>query len=368
MKHFVYADSMAQHAFPTSIPFVLARASMLHRQLEERGMLAGPQRQVIAPQPLTLAEAEAFHHPAYLEALAVASAGQIPATARSMGLMTADTPIFEGMLDTLRLYAGGSLIAAANLMAGNADVAFHAGGGFHHAHAGRASGFCYINDVALAILRFRQAGWRVAYLDIDAHHGDGVQYAFDDEPEVLTVSLHQDPLTLFPGTGFVDEVGIGRGVGTCVNLPLPPGSDDHAFMRAFQAVALPVMHAFAPDVLVLELGMDALLGDPLANLSLSNRSHVAVIEALKAFERPLLVVGGGGYHIDNTVRGWALAWAALCGDLRDPSAAAHAWMDTPRDRNVAHQAGLARVDAQVERTIAEAQARLFPRHGLTPTL
>jgi acetoin utilization protein AcuC len=150
-------------------------------------------------------------------------------------------------------------------------------------------------------------------VDVDAHHGDGVQAAFYRRKDVLTISLHESGHTLFPGTGFEDELGQDAGWGYNVNVPLPADTYDEAFLRAFEEVAVPVLEMYRPDAVVLELGMDGLAGDPLTHMALTNNAYVEALKRLLSLGRPMLVAGGGGYHVENTVRGWALAWQALCG-------------------------------------------------------
>jgi acetoin utilization protein AcuC len=240
-------------------------------------------------------------------------------------------------------------------LSGEADVAFNPSGGFHHAGPQRASGFCYINDVVLACMILAEEGKRVLYLDVDVHHGDGVAYAFYERRDVMTISLHQNPRTLFPGTGFENEIGSGEGEGYCVNIPLPIGTFDEAYMKAFGELALPLIGAFKPDVFVFELGADALADDPLANLSLTNNVYAEVIGHLLSFGKPILAAGGGGYNVDNTVRAWALAWSIFAGEekksLRDKAAA----VSEPQ-----HEA----VMPAIENTIEIIKATVFPIHGL----
>jgi acetoin utilization protein AcuC len=165
----------------------------------------------------------------------------------------------------------------------------------------------------LACLRFSNNGKRVLYLDIDAHHGDGVQEAFYASNQVMVISLHESGKTLWPGTGFEDETGDGAGKGFTVNVPLPIGVYDAAYLEVFTEIVIPLIKAYDPDVLVLQSGMDALAGDALAHLELTNNAHAEIIDRLLRFNKPMLVTGGGGYHVDNTVRGWALAWKIMCG-------------------------------------------------------
>jgi acetoin utilization protein AcuC len=228
--------------------------------------------------------------------------------------------------------------------------------------------------VVLGCLRLVQAGKRVLFLDVDAHHSDGVQAAFYRRADVMTVSLHESGETLFPGTGFVDELGEGEGRGYSVNVPLPAGTYDEAYLRAFHAVVPPLLGAYAPDVIVLELGMDCLAGDPLTHLRLTNNAYAEVVERVLAFDKPLVVTGGGGYHPENTARGWALAWRLFCGEeAEDPAMlglggvflGTSDWHGGLRDRVLAPSAEeRAEVDAKLETTIQAVREKVFPLHGL----
>ena len=181
-----------------------------------------------------------------------------------------DNPTYRGMYDAAALSTGASLAAAELLADGRVDAAFSISGGLHHAAANHASGFCVFNDPALAIHYLLEQGLRVAYVDIDAHHGDGVQEAFFDDDRVLTISVHESGQYLFPGTGFVQELGTGRGAGYSVNLPLYPYTGDEVYLEAFHAVVPPLLRAFAPDVLVTQLGIDSYHTDPLTHLQITN--------------------------------------------------------------------------------------------------
>jgi acetoin utilization protein AcuC len=284
-----------------------------------------------------------------------AAEGQWSGEALSMGIGTGDCPAFADMYDYSAMAAGGSVIGAEMLLSGRADVAFNPFGGLHHAGPERASGFCYMNDMALACIVLAEAGKKVLYLDVDVHHGDGVAYAFYERNDVMTISLHQNPRTLFPGTGFADEMATGDGKGYCVNVPLPIGTYDEAYMKAFEAVALPLIRAFGPDVFVLQLGADGLAGDPLAQLCLTNNTYGDVISRVLSFERPVLAAGGGGYDIENTVRAWAFAWSLLAGaeqgGLRDGSIA------VSRQQQDA-------VEPAIEAVIKTVKANIFGLHGL----
>jgi acetoin utilization protein AcuC len=315
-----------------------------------------------------------FHSGRYLHALKNASAGQWDSMALSMGIGSSDCPVFKGMYESAILATGASLTAAQWLLEGKAQVAFNPSGGFHHAFEERAAGFCYINDVALACMVLAKAGKRVMYLDVDVHHGDGVAYAFYKRSDVMTISLHENPRALFPGTGFEDEIGEGQGRGYCINVPLPIGTYDLVYLNVIEAVVLPLIQAFAPDVFVFELGADGLAQDPLAHLQLTNNVYVEVINHLRTFNKPILMTGGGGYHVDNTVRAWALAWSVLCGldkggddtlGMGGVMLGSSEWQGGLRDRAlVIPEQQRDAVSATIHRTIEKIKANVFAIHGL----
>jgi acetoin utilization protein AcuC len=229
-----------------------------------------------------------------------------------MGIGTADCPIFPDLYSYASLAAGGTLTAVNLILQNKAEILFNPSGGFHHAFPQKAGGFCYINDVVLGALALRKAGLKVFCLDLDAHHGDGTQHAFYHDNDVFTVSLHESGETLFPFGGFVYETGEGAGKGFNVNMPLPAGTDDEAYFFAFQNIAPPQLAAYKPDVIILEIGMDILSVDPLTHLNLTNNILSDILPALMDTKLPLLLLGGGGYNLEATARGWALAWATLC--------------------------------------------------------
>jgi acetoin utilization protein AcuC len=338
------------------------------------GLLAGPDKIEVPPEPADRLVLKKFHSPRYLHTLQMASKGQWESEALSMGLGTSDCPVFNGMYEYAVLAVGATLTGARLILDGKARAAFNPSGGFHHAHPERASGFCYINDVALACYVLAEQGKKVLYLDVDVHHGDGVAYAFYDRNDVMTISLHQNPRTLFPGTGFEDEIGSGPGRGYCVNIPLPIGTYDAAYLHAIKTVVLPLIRAFNPDVFVFELGADALAGDPLANLAISNNVYAEIIKKLLAFNKPILMTGGGGYNLNNTVRAWALGWSVLCGADTDLESnivvggmmlQTTEWQGGLRDRHihVTHQQRDSVLPA-LNATLDTLKATVFPIHGL----
>jgi acetoin utilization protein AcuC len=375
---FIYSSELEKFHYPPEHPFNTIRARKTRQILNSMGLLSGDGRREVAPIPAERVVLKKFHSARYLYALKKASEGQWDNEAFYMGIGTSDCPVFEGLYEYAVLACGATLVAAELILAGEADAAFNPSGGYHHAGPEKASGFCYINDVALACTVLAEAGKKVLYLDVDVHHGDGVAYAFYDRSDVMTISFHQDPRTLFPGTGFADEIGTGAGKGYCVNVPLPIGTYDQAYMKAFEAIVPPLASAYKPDVIVFELGADALAGDPLANLRLTNNVYAEIIERLLGVGKPILMTGGGGYNLDNTVRAWALAWSVLCGaDSSDSQNHALGgvmlgstdWQGGLRDRilAVSSQQRDAVIPA-IEATVEAVKANVFPIHGLLKKL
>lgn len=277
------------------------RLDLTIRLARELGVL--DQVTLVAPQPATQAQLLTVHDAAYLDAVRRGTPDP------RYGLGTPDDPVFPGMFEASALVAGGSARAARAL--DDVEHAVNIAGGLHHAMRDHASGFCILNDVVLGIRTLLERGaTRIAYVDVDVHHGDGVQAAFYDDPRVLTISLHQDPRTLFPGTGLPTEIGRGAAEGTAINVALPPGTDDAGWLRAFRAVVPGAVRAFAPDVLVTQCGCDTHHDDPLANLQLTvDGQRVAIGElhtlAHEVADGRWLAYGGGGYGLVRCVpRTW----------------------------------------------------------------
>ncbi|XP_043468140.1 histone deacetylase HDAC1-like [Leptopilina heterotoma] len=216
----------------------------------------------------------------------------------------ADCPVFEGIYEFSQISAGGSIAAAIKLNKKKSDICINWAGGLHHAKKGEASGFCYVNDIVLAILELLKYHQRVLYVDIDVHHGDGVEQAFYLTDRVMTVSFHKYG-NYFPGTGAVDEVGIGEGKYYSVNVPLQAGITDNSYEKIFVPIIEAVMASFQPSAIVLQCGADSLSGDRLGSFNLTTKGHGKCVEFMMKFNIPLLLVGGGGYTIRNVSRCWA---------------------------------------------------------------
>jgi acetoin utilization protein AcuC len=375
-KLFLYSPELEIGGYPESCPFNTHRAGQSRSTIESMGLLTGNARLELKPEALTAGELASFHTEEYLDCLKRASSRQLkPEEALWAGLGTPDCPVFDNMYDFVALAAGGSLTGARKIISGEASVAFNPSGGFHHAQAGNAAGFCYVNDIVFAAQAFTNAGMRVLFLDIDVHHCDGVQDAVFDRSDIMTLSLHESGRTLFPGTGFEDEIGTGEGRGYTVNFPLPVGTYDAAYEKVFRQGALPLIKQYNPDVIILELGMDALAGDPLAHLNLTNNTHAMITEEIVALGKPVLATGGGGYNVPNTVRGWALCWSVLCGEhsIHDDLSFSMGgvmmqntdWVGGLRDRVLLPAGGRHdTVDAEIDRVLDAIRSTVFPMHNL----
>lgn len=304
---FYYSPEFLAYDMGLQHPMTPRRLVRTHETLLARGAF-GPTGwlEERVPRQATRAEVEGAHGPDYLRALESMNDGQWRPQASRYGLGTPDNPLFPGIWDASLLYTGASVQAAEHVLE-TGGRAMNIAGGLHHAHYDRAAGFCVLNDLAIAIHRLLQDVVRVAYVDIDAHHGDGVQELFYGNPRVLTVSLHESGRTLFPGTGFASETGQGAGEGYSVNAPLPAGTGDEGFLQAFHDIAMPAVSRFQPDVLVTQFGADAHAMDPLTHLGLSDAAYDAMFAAFDATGLPWLATGGGGYHVETTARLWSRA-------------------------------------------------------------
>jgi acetoin utilization protein AcuC len=309
---FVYTDRYLDYDYGRGHPLRIERLRLTYELCKAYGLFDLPGVELIETVPAGESDILRFHTPAYVDVLKEANGGSL-SRFYTCGIGPGDNPIFKGLWEWSILHTGASLQCARLISEGRTKIAFNIAGGLHHARADRASGFCYVNDPVLAIYHFLDRGKRIMYLDIDAHHGDGVQWAFYEDPRALTVSFHQDGFTLFPGTGDVSEIGKGEGLGYAVNVPMHPGTDDAVFWEGFEAVVPRLLANYKPDVIVSQLGVDTFWNDPLAALELTNNSLCRVVSFLKAHAPAWVALGGGGYDADNVARAWTLAWAIMNG-------------------------------------------------------
>ena len=380
-------DGLIRYDFGPGHPLAPVRVELTMALARSFGIFDHPSVTVTVPPPATDGELELVHDPGYIDA--VRRAGQGGRADVAHGLGTPDDPVFAGMHEASALVAGATLAAARTVWTAQAEHAANVAGGLHHAMRASASGFCVYNDPAIAIswLLAEGAG-RVAYVDLDVHHGDGVQAAFYDDPRVLTISMHEHPATLFPGTGLPTETGRGDAAGTAVNVALPAGTGDAGWLRALDAVVPPLIRAFRPDVLVSQHGCDSHRLDPLAHLELSldaQHSAQTVLHELahEAAGGRWLLTGGGGYELVRVVpRCWTHLLAEAAGTPIDPqSQTPPAWQEYVRERTgrqppqsmtdggaaefASYESGFDPADP-VDRSIRATRIAVFPAHGLNP--
>jgi acetoin utilization protein AcuC len=310
---FVWDQRLATHVYRDDHPLKPIRLVGVHDTLERLGAFARPGARVLSPRAATREEIERIHDSDYVEAVMLAS--RDPEEDYGQWGLSAggDTPPFAGMHEVSLLTTGGTLRAMEEVMSERLRVAFNGSGGLHHAMRRRASGFCIYNDPAIVCGILADRDLRVAYVDIDAHHGDGVQAAFYETDQVLTISLHETGLALFPGTGFADERGRGRGAGYSINVALPPYTDGAAYVRAFDAVVPPLLERYRPDVLVTQQGIDSHFDDPLTHLMVSTQAREHVVRRFAATRSPWVAMGGGGYSLDAVRRAWSMEFLIMLG-------------------------------------------------------
>jgi acetoin utilization protein AcuC len=369
---FVYSQAFEKNYYPSSVPFDSSRPARLFKLLNSLNLLSPLDVTILEPKPARRLMLKKFHTPLYLHTLKNAHRKTSALDAVNMGLGTADCPIFAGMYASNALAVGATVAAVDAVLKGHAKIAFNPAGGLHHAHPEKASGFCYLNDVAIACQLLSEAGKKVLYLDLDVHFGDGVAYAFYNRHDIMTISLHENPKVLFPGTGFENEIGVGPGLGYCVNIPMPVGTYDLAYLSAFNEIVVPLINSFNPDVFVLQLGTDALAGDPLANLQLTNNTYRQIIHRLIRLNKPIVATGGGGYHLENTIRAWALIWAALCRKdtenlINQPVTIDSTWYDSLLDKpmSITEQQKIS-VNSALQSTLEFIKTNVFAFHNIVP--
>ena len=318
-------EALIGYDFGHDHPLNPLRVELTMRLARDLGVLDLPTVSVVRPAPATDAELLLVHEPEYVEAVKVAGADPSHEDL-ARGLGTADTPTFLGMHEASALIVGATLAAARAVWTGATEHGVNIAGGLHHAMPGAGSGFCVYNDPAVAIAwMLEQGAERVAYVDVDVHHGDGVERAFWDDDRVLTISVHESGRYLFPGTGFPEDTGGLAAQGLAVNLALPPGTADGPWLRAFHAVVPQLLREFSPEVLVTQHGCDSHMDDPLTNLMLSVDGQRASYLALRDLAEEVcggkwVATGGGGYAVMDVVpRAWAHLLAIVAGSPLDPS-------------------------------------------------
>lgn len=296
-------EPLRRYGFPDGHPLSVDRQQAFLDEAQRRGLLASVQ--LLAPRIAGADELLGFHTRQYVERV-------VHGSQRGEGFLDyGDTPCFPGVLEAAGAVAGTALDALARVAAGTALRSFQPIGGLHHARRDAAAGFCVVNDLGLVIERLRREHGvrRIAYVDIDVHHGDGVYYEYADDPDLIVVDIHEDGRYLYPGTGHADERGIGAGEGSKLNLPLAPGATDADFLRAWNE-AEEFLRDRRPQFIVLQCGVDSLRGDPLAHLALTPQAHAHATARLCRLANELcggrlMAFGGGGYSLANLAQGWS---------------------------------------------------------------
>lgn len=314
---FVYSEDLLNYKFGKNHPFNQIRLKLTLDLL--KNINAIDDCHIIPPRQASDEELHLIHDPNYVNAVKLAGRGQLPEeSCENYGLGTEDTPIFPNMHEASSFLVGGTLAAVDAVMSGRAKHALHLGGGLHHGFRGKASGFCIYNDNSVAI-KYMQEKYkaRVLYVDTDAHHGDGVQWSFYDDPDVCTLSIHETGRYLFPGTGNINERGQGKGYGFSFNIPVDAFTEDDSWLHAYRTAFREVAEFFKPDVILTQNGADAHYLDPLTHLS----STIKIYREIPKLAHELaheycggkwIAVGGGGYDIWRVVpRAWAMVWLEM---------------------------------------------------------
>ncbi|RKP39010.1 histone deacetylase Rpd3 [Dimargaris cristalligena] len=314
---YYYDNEVGNYTFGPNHVMKPQRMRMVHNLVVNYGM--HKHMEIMRPNRATFLQMTQFHTDEYIDFLKTVCAEN----AKDLHEHTAkylsgeDCPVWEGIYEFCSISAGGSIAAANKLNHGEADIGINWSGGLHHAKKNEASGFCYVNDNVLGILELLRYHQRVVYIDIDVHHGDGVEEAFYLSDRVMTVSFHKHG-DFFPGTGEIRDIGIGKGRNYAVNVPLRDGINDESYKFIFRSVIQNVMDHYRPGAVWLQCGTDSLAGDRLGCFNLSMHGHAACVEFMRSFNVPLVVVGGGGYTIRNVARTWTYETAVCLGIEPDP--------------------------------------------------
>lgn len=335
---FIFSDELLNYRFSSDHPFNQMRLKLTLDLLRKFGAMVDSQ--IVAPRMATDEELHLVHDPNFVNAVKLAGQGKLTEEiAQGYGLGTEDTPIFANMHEASALLVGGTLTAVDYVMKGKADHALHLGGGLHHGFRGKASGFCIYNDSSVAI-KYLQEKYhaRVLYVDTDAHHGDGVQWSFYDDPNVCTLSIHETGRYLFPGTGNVNERGQGKGYGYSFNIPVDAFTEDDSWIDAYRTSLIEVVEFFKPDVILTQNGVDAHYLDPLTHLSATMKTYREIPKlaheiAHKYCDGKWIAVGGGGYDIWRVVpRAWSLIWLEMIENSNCYGSLPQEWIDKWKDQ------------------------------------
>lgn len=335
---FIYSKEFLNYKFSDSHPFNQIRVELTYDLLKKLNAI--DESQLIAPRMATDEELELFHDPKYINAVKLAGKGQLEKEiGLNYGIGTEDTPIFQNMHEASALLVGGTLTAVDYVLSGKSKHALSLGGGLHHGFRGKASGFCIYNDSAVAIKYIQKKyNLRVLYVDTDAHHGDGVQWAFYDDPSVCTFSIHETGRYLFPGTGNVNERGAGTGYGYSFNIPVDAFTEDESWLESYSIALREIVDFFKPDIILTQNGADSHYYDPLTHLSATMNIYREIPRlahelAHQYCDGRWIAVGGGGYDIWRVVpRAWSMIWLEMIGETDFTNELPREWIENWQSR------------------------------------
>ncbi|HZY46382.1 MAG TPA: acetoin utilization protein AcuC [Candidatus Bathyarchaeia archaeon] len=363
----LYSDRFLDYNLGPFHPLRPVRVKLTYDLIQQKKILDGETVSLTTPRSATEDEILLFHEKPYVQLVRKCSE-------KGAGLLDAgDTPAFKGCFEATSLVVGASLDACDTVMKGKFSHAFNPSGGLHHAHPERASGFCIFNDPAISInyLKKNYNIKRLVYLDVDAHHGDGVMYGFYDDPSVLDIDFHESGKYLFPGTGFPDETGEKEAKGLKLNVPLPPGTGDEAYLKAFRRIVPSQLRKFHPEIILVQCGADGHADDRLAHLRLTTNMYMEVVSEMHSLAHELcngrlLLFGGGGYTLANVPRVWTISFGTLA-DRKLDNAIPNDWAgefrkladdDPPEALHDNPTKDDARTIEEVERTVQELESHI----------
>ncbi|MFX1394637.1 MAG: acetoin utilization protein AcuC [Promethearchaeota archaeon] len=337
----IYSEDYQEYNFGQQHPLRPLRLALTYSLMGKLGLLNKPNLKIIAPRMCTKEELEMIHSPNYIEVVKKLSINPNDNSVKPYvyGLGPGDNPIFRGMYDASALICGGSIVAADKVWTDDDfNVTFNFAGGLHHAMKDKASGFCIFNDIAVAIAHLKKLkkDIRIAYLDIDCHHGDGVQWLFYDDPNVLTISYHESGQFLFPGSGTIKERGEGNGKGFVINFPLLPGTSNKMYLNLFRKTAPKILEIYQPDILITQLGVDTYFNDPLTQMGLSIQVYRDISQTIKTCAKEYcqnkwLALGGGGYLMTVVPRAWSLFLAKML-DVELDNELPQSWIEEVKEK------------------------------------
>nr|MDO8099301.1 acetoin utilization protein AcuC [Candidatus Njordarchaeota archaeon] len=374
----IYSDEFMKYDFGPTHPLRPIRLKLTFELLREIGILKNSSVDVHPPRQATEDELLMIHSKEYIEEVKAFSKTGVGY------LDLGDTPAFKGIHEATAVAVGGSIVAADLVMKGEALHAFNPAGGLHHAGRDHAAGFCVYNDIGVAIkhIQHNYKVERVAVVDLDVHHGDGTQEIFCSDPSVLTIDLHEDGRFLYPGTGFITEMGEGKGRGYKVNLPLPPLTNGECYLHAFDEVVPPLLKAFKPQVIVNQFGVDTHFDDPLAHLSLTMKAYGELASRLHTIAHEVcrgryVVLGGGGYKPESVARAWTIMFSKIS-EITIPGRIPKKWINfckgtlgrEPPDafsdkyEHRIKNSEREKITEMIEERITEIRTKIFPIQGL----